>query len=157
MRDLTPTDKNIMRIYDVASGTPCDIYYRTPTTQDRVAYNSAIANQVLQAKDLKEPGKIKEAMAAMMDIQIKEAAKLITAIGEDCFGVDGKPISSDPDNKNYYDKWREILMDSASDIILTFAKTLLGEPNFVVKPDFLSSKSSDNSHANGRRNSKKNI
>ena len=125
MRDLKQTDKNELLIFDNMSGSKLLLYYSTPTTKDRLQYNSEVIQALTETRD----------PIAAQEIQIKHALKFISGFGKDCFALDGKPISANKEDPNYYPGWKGLLEETAADILLTFTKTILGESNFVIKND----------------------
>lgn len=125
MRDLKSSTKNEFIVFDQISGSKVKLFYKTITTEDRLNYNSEIVRTLSKTKDVKDA----------LKIQIDWSEDLITGFREGDFSVDGKPISSDPDSENYYEGWKGLLKETASDLLLLFSKTILGEPGFVVKDD----------------------
>ena len=141
MRDLKRTDKNVMTIFDVASGTKIHLFYRTVTAEDRIKFNSAVVNLAMKEQDPK----------AIIEMQIQWGKKLCTGFQKGDLGIDDKPISTDPEDKDYYEGWLGLLEDEGSDLLATLCKTLLGEPNYVVKDDFFSIPKLKNTSGNARK------
>lgn len=110
MRDLKPSDRNKMTITDARSGSEIELYYRTPTTQEEVQY---------QTRLLKKQGK--KVLINAFETRLEMGLKILTGFREGDFGVDGTPISSDPSSPNYREDWKELLKQGAADIISTFA------------------------------------
>lgn len=125
MRDLKSSEKNELLIFDNASGSKILLYYSTPTTKDRLEYNSEVIQALTETRD----------PVSAQQVQIKFALSKITGFRNGDFGYDDKPISSNKDDENYYAGWKGLLEETASDILLTFSKTIFGEPNFVLKND----------------------
>lgn len=125
MRDLKSSDKNELLIFDNASGSKILLYYATPTTKERLEFNSEVLKALTETRDPLEAQKI----------QIDLALEKITGFRSGDFGYDGKEISSDTNDENYYAGWKGLLKETASDIIITVARTIYGEPNFVIKND----------------------
>jgi len=109
MFDLTASDKNKITINDVRSGTQIELYYKNPTTQQEIDY---------QAKAYKRKGK---KFLVNTAVKIRLGLDILTGFSEGAFGIDGKPISSDPDSPHYYPDWKELLVKSAAHILIAFA------------------------------------
>lgn len=113
MRDLKPTDKNELVVLDAISGTDIVLYYRTPTTSERVAYQRA------QIK--KEGKKIKiRASQARQEFGLK----ILTGFADGAFGYDGRPISSNPEAANYREDWKDLVLAQAADLVEVLALTV---------------------------------
>ncbi len=110
MRDLTRSDKNKMVINDARSGSEIELYYRNPTTQEEVEY---------QAKLFKRQGK--KVLINAFSTRLEMGLKILTGFREGDFGIEGKPIASDPQSPNYKENWKDLLKDSAADIITAFS------------------------------------
>ncbi|HAV56607.1 MAG TPA: hypothetical protein DCX45_03595 [Acinetobacter junii] len=151
MRDLKTSEKNELLIFDNASGSRILIYYSTPTTKDRLQFNSLVLQALTETRDAEKA----------QEVQISLALEKITGFGENCFVYDGKQISSNKEDENYYAGWRSLLKETAADILITFARTIFAEPNFVLKNDkgdlkSFFTKSSNSSKIGGPRKNKKN-
>ncbi|MDI9559676.1 MAG: hypothetical protein QM235_00600 [Pseudomonadota bacterium] len=109
MRDLDASAVNKIVINDARSGTEIELYYRNPTTQEEVEYQTKLYKR--KSNKLIMNPKIK------LDLGLA----ILTGFREGDFGVKGKPISSDPESPNYYEDWKGLLARTASDIISTFA------------------------------------
>jgi len=109
--------KNILRIKDRVSGDEIVLYYRLPTTEERVSYFTSIWNR--------EKGQIKENIGAA---RIEGGKKILEGIGENSFSqrIDGeiKAISCDPESSNYQTEWKEWVLKFAPDIIETLAREI---------------------------------
>lgn len=123
MRDLKNSNKNELTIYDKISDTKVTLFYRTPTTKERIQYKSALINTSLKSKELEE----------VMKVQINWAKELLTGFSEGSFCFDDKPISAVEDNANYNPGWKEIVAEGAADILLTFVEIVLDSPNYAIK------------------------
>lgn len=110
MRDLTRSDKNKMVINDARSGSEIELYYRNPTTQEEVEY---------QSKLFKRQGK--KMLINAFSTRLEMGLKILTGFREGDFGIEGKPISSDPQSQNYKENWKELLKENAADIITAFS------------------------------------
>lgn len=125
MRDLHISEENWMTIFDVASGSKIRLKYENPNTEERLQYNSDIVKSLSKNQDAKDA----------LKVQLEYAEKKLTGFYEGDFGVNGKPISSDTESENYYQGWKGLIRETAGDILITFSKTIFGEPNYVVKDD----------------------
>jgi hypothetical protein len=110
MRDLTKSDRNKLVINDTRSGTEIELYYRNPTTQEEIEY---------QSKLIKRKGK--KVLINAFETRLQMGLKILTGFREGDFGVDGKPISSDPSSPNYREDWKDLLKEYAADIVTAFA------------------------------------
>ena len=109
MRDLDVSATNKIVISDARSGTEIELYYRNPTTQEEVEY---------QSKLYKRKG---NKLILHPKVKVDLGLAILTGFREGDFGVAGKPISSDPESPNYRKDWKDLLGRMASDIISTFA------------------------------------
>jgi hypothetical protein len=114
-----------MTIFDVLSGTKIKLFYRTPTTTDRIQYQSAALNLLTKTQKIE----------AMVELQINWAEKLLTGFRKGDFTFDEKAISSDQKDKDYYAGWFGVLKETAGDILLNFIKTVFGESSYVIKDE----------------------
>lgn len=110
MRDLEQSNKNILTIKDAISGTDIELYYRLPSTSERVAYQSRLISH--------KGGKIQ---VHTLEARLEYGLKILTGFREGDFGVKGRPISSDPQNQNYHENWKELIRAMAADIVNAFA------------------------------------
>lgn len=110
MRDLTRSDKNKMVINDARSGSEIELYYRNPTTQEEVEY---------QSKLFKRQGK--KMLINAFSTRLEMGLKILTGFREGDFGIEGKAISADPQSQHYKENWKELLKENAADIITAFS------------------------------------
>lgn len=110
MRDLKASEKNKLTINDSRSGTEIELYYRNPTTQEEVQY---------QSKLIKRQGK--KVLINAFETRLEMGLKILIGFRDGSFGFDGKPISSEPTSPNYREDWKDLLKESAADIITVFA------------------------------------
>jgi len=127
MRELRSSDKNEILIFDKQSGTRIKLFYRTPSTSERVQYKSAIINAASKNR--------LNASDAISNCQLDYAEKFITGFEENNFSVDGNAISSNPASKDYYADWKQFLKDSASDIMFAFVDVVFDAPNYQLKDE----------------------
>jgi hypothetical protein len=107
--------KNQLILRDQFSGDPIILYYRMPTSEERIAYESA--------KYRRDKDKV--------EIKLTEARqiwgeKIIEGFKDGSFkfklGGDIKEISSDPDSPNYDSDWKPHLKYYASDLLEALAE-----------------------------------
>jgi len=109
MRDLDVSAINKITISDARSGTEIELYYRNPTTQEEVEY---------QSKLYKRKG---NKLILNPKVKVNLGLAILAGFREGDFGVAGKPISSDVESPNYREDWKDLLGRMASDIVSTFA------------------------------------
>ncbi len=110
MRDLKKTDRNVLKIQDAISGSEIELYYRMPTTQEMVQY---------QSKLIKKQGK--KVLMNAFETRLEMGLKILTGFRDGDFGIDGSPISSEPSSSNYREDWKDLLKETAADIVTTLA------------------------------------
>jgi len=125
MRDLKKSDRNILRIADARSGTEIELYYRTPGTAEEVDYQKSLVRR--------ENGKVQE---CLHETRLEKGLGLLTGFREGDFGYDGSPISSDESSPLYRADWKDLLRETASDIVTTLAYVVF-EGQRVVRRDEL--------------------
>ena len=112
-RDLKQTDRNEIRIQDAISACEIVLYYRQPTTAERIGFQRAA--WVRQGK--KVHNRTAEARAKYGEI-------ILTGIREGDFscGTDaaGNPIliASEPGALNYRPDWKELVAATAGDLLM---------------------------------------
>lgn len=109
MRDLKKTDKNVLVISDSISGSDIELYYRNPTAPEIVAYQKSMYKR--------DGNKLKIDPACRLD----HGLKILTGFRDGDFGVDGKPLSADPASENYQENWKDLVKESAADIVMVLA------------------------------------
>jgi hypothetical protein len=122
-RELKSSDKNEFSIFDKFSGENILLFYRTPTTKEYIEYRVALINL---ATTQAEPAEITKT-------QIEWAKKIMTGFRTGDFMVGGKPISSNEKDKNYYQGWRGLLEETATDILLLLTHNILEESCYAIK------------------------
>lgn len=145
-RDITTTDKNEMEIYDQLSGSRIIFFYKTIETSDHLKYRSKVLKLLTASQDTKE----------VQLFQIDNILEIITGFSKDSFERNGKPISSDPKDKNYYEGWKGMLKEKCGDLLLTANTILFEETNYHIKKNSPLMMNSGNGKAPGHRKRKKN-
>lgn len=118
MRDVQQDTKNSLSISDTISGSDIKLFYRMPTTEERVRYQSG-----LFTRKGKKPG-VNVELRLYMGLKILsgfEEAALVNGKYVGGFGYGGKPIASDQASANYRADWKDLLKETAADIILALA------------------------------------
>ncbi len=87
-----------------------DFFYRRPTTEEIVAYNSRLFQ--------KKNGKV---INNVVPTRIEMGLKILTGVQDGVFTLNGKPISSDPSSPDYYADWKNLLKGALSGTIANFA------------------------------------
>lgn len=111
-RDLTRFDNNELTLQDSVSGSSIVLYHRSPTTDDRVAY---------QASRFRREGN--RLINCSRRAAISAAAGILTGIREGDFtlGRDAAghplPLSSDPSSPHYCADWTDHVADMAGDLL----------------------------------------
>src|SRR3990170_758002 len=57
----------------------------------------------------------------LAEIRVEFGLKVLTGFKDGDFGVDGKPISSDPESNNFYPEWKNLLREKAPRILSALA------------------------------------
>jgi hypothetical protein len=108
-RKLGETNNSVL-IRDNLSETDVRLFYRIPTTAERVSYS----NESFRRKG----GKI---INQAVETRLKYGLKIVTGIRDGDFerSVDNRwlPISSDPNHPDYAKDWKEFLEKYASDLV----------------------------------------
>lgn len=113
--ELKPT-RLVLQVHFTASGDDIDLYYRTATTKERLAYSNATLrrekNRVLMIQNV-------------YPVQVRFGKMWVTGFQEGAFTVDGKPISSDPEAENYYPEWRDLLEEANPDALALVCRAVV--------------------------------
>jgi len=122
------SNKNVIIFKHKPSNTDIELYYRNPTTTDRVGYKN---ERIIREGD--------QIQFNVPQTRIKYAEKIITGIREGDFGheIDGvvKPLSCVPGSENYKENWKEIIKENAPDILEAVAAFVFDDPVEIVPPD----------------------
>lgn len=127
MRILGAIEPNTLTIHDKISNEDLELYYRTPTTKERVNYFTNLFKPA-------GSGKYK----INTDFKLKTALDILVGIGEEQFGgPDGKPISSNPKSPYYTDKWKTLILDHAGEILSVLADVVFDNLSVVTTKESL--------------------
>jgi hypothetical protein len=118
MRIIGEEVRHEMVISDAVSGAEITFFYRIPTTTERMDYFSNL---------YKREGE--ELVDHSSETRLFWAKKIITGVGEDCFGFQPKrkkksdpepeiaPLSSDKKSDNYRSDWLDLIVQLAPDLV----------------------------------------
>lgn len=106
MRDLKQSDHNKMILEDPISGSKITLYYRLPTSTDRVEFEAA---------SYRREGT--EVIDNTPQARVDSALKILTGFSEGSFGYGGEPISADPASPHYREDWKDLVRETASDLL----------------------------------------
>jgi len=126
-KELSSKVKNEINIFDNLSQSEITLYYRKPKSSEYIQYQSAIVQNMVSKKSPEEAQKI----------QIEWVSKLLVGFKKGSFVLDGAEISSEKEDENYYEDWKELLKEEEAPILLAVARVALGEPNYIVKEQTL--------------------
>jgi len=103
-------------VFDSVSGREFELYHRAPTTQEEVEFQ----RKTFRRRDRKSisPEDIARNLA---EIRVDFGLRIVTGFKDGDFGVDGKPISSDPESTNFYPEWKNLLREKAPRIVSALA------------------------------------
>ncbi len=128
-RDLKQTDRNEFIIMDAISACEIKLYYRQPTTAERIGFQRL----AWQRQGKKVINRTPEARA-------QYGARILTGIREGDFscGEDaaGHPIliASEPGALNYRPDWKELVISTAGDLLMVLGMQVFeGSFNELVK------------------------
>lgn len=108
MRELKSAIKTIV-VLD-ANGDKHKFFCKIPSLEDRIDYR----RKVLMSND---EDKVKSIMIA----RIEGALKILQGFEKGTLCVDGKVISSDSNDADYYSNWKELLRENCVDILEAIA------------------------------------
>ena len=107
--------KNKLIIKDQFSGDPLTLYYRPPTTAERIAYKSAMWKR--------EGNKV---ISRVTEARQEYGALIIEGFEEGDFrhkvGDELKIFSSNSESPNYFPAWKGLLKQYASDVLEALAE-----------------------------------
>lgn len=103
MRDLS-TD-----IYEASVQDGDEVHvlsYRRPTNQEHAAYGAALMRR--------EGGKL---LNRVVETRVKFGLRILTGFKKGSLGIQGKPISSDENDPDYYADWKNLLEKYVPDVV----------------------------------------
>lgn len=116
---------NEFNIHHVASDSKIKLFYKNPTTEEIVQFDSAMTNMIVQKKSIEE----------IYNTKIEWGLKFIEGFRSGDFEVENKPISSNPMDENYYKNWKNEIKNKAGKIVLVFVNVVFGETCYAIKPE----------------------
>lgn len=105
MRDFA-AERNTLEIHDGMSGDVHEIHYRMPTNEERAAYQ----NGAFERRGQKIRSRI-------FENRLKFGARIITGFRKGTLGIDGNAFSSDPDDPDFRQDWKDLLVRYAGDVV----------------------------------------
>lgn len=114
MLELDYSEKNeITFLVARSNNESCTLFYRDPTTEERVSYSANM---------------IKKVNGEIIDNSIQNrldfAKKILTGFAENQFTLKGKAISSDPANPNYNEGWKTLIINLYADLLIKLSYTV---------------------------------
>jgi len=110
MRDLQQSGKNSIIVDDRLSGSKLELFYRMPTNDERIAYQRSTVKR--------EGNKVK---IQVFEARVKHGLQILTGFRDGDFGYAGAPISADASSPHYRADWKDLLQETASDIVAAVA------------------------------------
>ena len=105
-REIKSNDRNEIKLDDIVTGEEVTLFYRTPTTKERLVYDASSFE--------KKGGKI---ISLVHQTRQKFGLKILTGFKKGCLACDGKLISSDPQDPDYYAEWKNEFQNTCGDLI----------------------------------------
>lgn len=109
MRDFA-VERNVLEIQDGISGDVHEIYYRMPTNEERAAYQNGAFER--RGRKLR---------ARIFENRMKFGARIITGFRKGSLGVGGKAFSCEPDDPDFRQDWKDLMIEHAGDIVASVA------------------------------------
>jgi len=120
--------KNELRINDAISGDVITLYYRIPTTKERVQYSTSLFRR--------ERNRI---ISAVSQTRQRLGREILLGFKDRDFGhlVDGKitPYASDPVSPLYLENWKDLVCSHASDLVEFLAMTVFEGNSRMIEPN----------------------
>jgi len=129
-RILGPNIRNVFSVLDPVSGKEIDLYYRMPTTSERVAYESgkwgmdekgALVNRAIEAR--------REYGLLILEGFKKGSFHLSQKDGS------LKDFSSDPADPDYIADWKDKIKEFAIDLIEVLAHRIFDAPPVIMNQE----------------------
>lgn len=121
MRDLGVSEYKV-EVFDSMTGDTHVIRYRAPSNDDIVAYQVALTSGARPGRHLDR----KKFAQKLYSTQLNFGSKIITGFEKGSFALGGKPISSDPNDPDYYPDWLPLLIEKAPQIVVAVANAAFG-------------------------------
>ncbi|KKW12652.1 MAG: hypothetical protein UY48_C0010G0004 [Candidatus Gottesmanbacteria bacterium GW2011_GWB1_49_7] len=117
MPRVLSTKPNAARFFDNISDSYLILYYRNPTTEERIAYTNALLTRRGQ--------KIESAMG---EARLKYGLRILIGIRDGDFATDDGPMSSNQQSPGYKENWKAIINELAPDVIAQLAILVFENP-----------------------------
>lgn len=112
MRDFA-AERNVLEILDGISGDVHEVYYRMPTNEERAAYQNGVFER--RGRTLR---------SRLFENRLKFGARIITGFAKGTIGIDGKLISPDPNDPDFRQDWKDLLVRHAGDVVASVAASV---------------------------------
>jgi len=115
----------VVTFFDRISESKITLFYRLPTTEERVAYTNSLATR--------RGNKIESNVGTA---RLKYGSAILLGFKEGCFEKEeGKPLASDPKSPNYDPAWKTIVRQYAQDVIEMLAMHVFESSLISDTPD----------------------
>jgi hypothetical protein len=115
---------NGVTFFDRISESKITLFYRMPTTEERIAYS----NSLITRRGTKVESNIGEARG-------KYGARILTGFKDGDFATEDGPLSSDPASPNFKPNWKAILLQYAQDVVDMLAIHVFEASLMIDTPD----------------------
>lgn len=116
-RELKSNSHNEAIFFDKISNSEITLFYKNLTNTERVKFRSAIVNKLMKGGETEE----------LNEIQLQWAEKILSGFKKGNFLLDGKEISSNKKDKDYYAGWKGLIKESAPEFLIALSD-LVYEP-----------------------------
>lgn len=110
-RDLRQNDRNSLKINDAISGGEIELFYRMPTTAERIGF---------QKECVKREGK--KIRTRVPETRFKYGSTICTGFRKGDFTDGDDVISSDPSDPEYRKSWKVLLEETAGDLLMELGR-----------------------------------
>jgi hypothetical protein len=116
MLDLSRQEVFKKIVFDSATGVEVELTHRLPMTSEEAEFS----RKTFRRRERKSisPEDIARNLA---EIRVDFGLRIVTGFKEGDFGMDGKPISSDPQSEIFYPEWKNLLREKAPRILAALA------------------------------------
>ncbi len=123
MRDFA-AERNVLEIRDGTSGDLHEIYYRMPTNEERAAYQNGAFERHGQ-----------KLRPRIFENRLKFGVRIITGFKKGTLGVGGKTFSSEPDDPDFRQDWKDLLLRHAGDVVASVSVAVFESTGPVREAD----------------------
>ncbi|MEN6477856.1 MAG: hypothetical protein ABFC75_07710 [Rectinema sp.] len=109
MRDLA-AEKFVAEITDGRSGDTHELYYRQPSNEEIAAYQARLVTR-----------RGNKLTMNIHETRLKYGAKILTGFKKGTIGLNGRAISSEEIDPDYYADWKKVLVEKAPDLVCAVA------------------------------------